>query len=267
MSFPGIPSLDAAVMAFIQTHFHNTVTDTVFPIITSLGEAGIGWIVLSLVLLCFKKTRRTGGLVLIAMTVTLLFGELTLKNIICRLRPCNVFTDFPMLIARPTSYSFPSGHTSSKKSAGSRTFRQCSSRSPAFFFLSTTLPMSSPASSSAPSPPSSPTLPPRRFKNDRQRSAQHKFEPFISTNKSSAQVSQPTRFFYLCSVLSCQFFLVNSFLSILSCQFFQHFPHIMRGVFLNFNDLCTGVLCYVPQVARDGGVVRTADDKEHVAGL
>ena len=99
MSFPGIPSLDAAVMAFIQTHFHNTVTDTVFPIITSLGEAGIGWIVLSLVLLCFKKTRRTGGLVLIAMTVTLLFGELTLKNIICRLRPCNVFTDFPMLIA------------------------------------------------------------------------------------------------------------------------------------------------------------------------
>lgn len=222
MSFPGIPSLDAAVMAFIQTHFHNTVTDTVFPIITSLGEAGIGWIVLSLVLLCFKKTRRTGGLVLIAMTATLLFGELTLKNIICRLRPCNVFTDFPMLIARPTSYSFPSGHTSSsfaaaliltlrhKKSAGSRTFRQCSSRSPAFFFLSTTLPMSSPASSSAPSPPSSPTLPPRRFKNDRQRSARHRFEPFISTDKSSAQVSQPTRFFYLCSVLSCQFFLVNS---------------------------------------------------------
>ena len=117
MSFPGIPSLDAAVMAFIQTHFHNTVTDTVFPIITSLGEAGIGWIVLSLVLLCFKKTRRTGGLVLIAMTVTLLFGELTLKNIICRLRPCNVFTNFPMLIARPTSYSFPSGHTSSSFAA------------------------------------------------------------------------------------------------------------------------------------------------------
>ena len=117
MSFPGIPSLDAAVMAFIQTHFHNTVTDTVFPIITLLGEAGIGWIVLSLVLLCFKKTRRTGGLVLIAMTVTLLFGELTLKNIICRLRPCNVFTDFPMLIARPTSYSFPSGHTSSSFAA------------------------------------------------------------------------------------------------------------------------------------------------------
>ena len=187
MSFPGIPSLDAAVMAFIQTHFHNTVTDTVFPIITSLGEAGIGWIVLSLVLLCFKKTRRTGGLVLIAMTVTLLFGELTLKNIICRLRPCNVFTDFPMLIARPTSYSFPSGHTSSSFAAALiLTLRQCSSRSPAFFFLSTTLPMSSPASSSAPSPPSSPTLPPRRFKNDRQRSARHKFEPFISTNKSSA---------------------------------------------------------------------------------
>ena len=262
MNFPGIPSLDATVMAFIQTHFHNTVTDTVFPIITSLGEAGIGWIVLSLVLLCFKKTRRTGGLVLIAMTVTLLFGELTLKNIICRLRPCNVFTNFPMLIARPTSYSFPSGHTSSSFAAALiLTLRHKKVGWLAY------IPAVLIAFSSAPSPPSSPTLPPRRFKNDRQRSARHKFEPFISTNKSSAQVSQPTRFFYLCSVLSCQFFLVSSFLSVLSCQFFQHFPYIMRGVFLNLNDLCTGVLCYVPQVARDGGVVRTADDKEHVAGL
>lgn len=266
MSFPGIPSLDAAVMAFIQTHFHNTVTDTVFPIITSLGEAGIGWIVLSLVLLCFKKTRRTGGLVLIAMTVTLLFGELTLKNIICRLRPCNVFTDFPMLIARPTSYSFPSGHTSSsfaaaliltlrhKKVGWLAYIRQCSSRSPCIFLfvhyptdvlagilLGTLAALLTYFAAKADS------------KTNRQRSARHKFEPFISTDKSSAQVSQPTRFFYLCSVLSC--------------QFFQHFPYIMRGVFLNLNDLCTGVLCYVPQVTRDGGVVRTADDKEHVAGL
>ena len=249
MSFPGIPSLDAAVMAFIQTHFHNTVTDTVFPIITSLGEAGIGWIVLSLVLLCFKKTRRTGGLVLIAMTVTLLFGELTLKNIICRLRPCNVFTDFPMLIARPTSYSFPSGHTSSSfaaaliltlrhKKVGWLAYIPAVLIAFSRIFLFVHYPTDVLAGI---------------LLGTRQRSARHKFEPFISTDKSSAQVSQPTRFFYLCSVLSC--------------QFFQHFPYIMRGVFLNLNDLCTGVLCYVPQVARDGGVVRTADDKEHVAGL
>lgn len=31
----------------------------------------------------------------------------------------------------------------------------------------------------------------------------------------------------------------------------------MRGIFLNLNDLCTGVLCYVPQVARDGGVTNS----------
>ena len=117
MSFPGMPAFDAAVMAFIQTHFHNVLTDTIFPVITMLGEAGVGWIVLSLVLLCFKKTRRTGVLVLIAMAITLLFGELALKNIVCRPRPCNVFTDFPMLVTRPSSYSFPSGHTSSSFAA------------------------------------------------------------------------------------------------------------------------------------------------------
>ena len=53
MSFPGIPSLDAAVMAFIQTHFHNTVTDTVFPIITSLRQ--------SLTMCGPRGTNRTWG--------------------------------------------------------------------------------------------------------------------------------------------------------------------------------------------------------------
>ena len=256
MSFPGIPSLDAAVMAFIQTHFHNTVTDTVFPIITSLGEAGIGWIVLSLVLLCFKKTRRTGGLVLIAMTVTLLFGELTLKNIICRLRPCNVFTNFPMLIARPTSYSFPSGHTSSSfaaaliltlrhKKVGWLAYIPAVLIAFSRIFLFVHYPTDVLAGILLGTLAALLTYFAAK--------AIQKLEPFISTNKSSAQVSQPTRFFYLCSVLSC--------------QFFQHFPYIMCGVFLNLNDLCTSVLCYVPQVTRDGGVVRTANDKEHVAGL
>ena len=52
------------------------------------------------------------------MTVTLLFGELTLaKTSSAAIRPCNVFTDFPMLIASPQSYSFPSGHTSSSFAA------------------------------------------------------------------------------------------------------------------------------------------------------
>lgn len=113
MNFAGIPAFDAVLMEWVQTHLHNPFTDAFFPVITYLGEAGIVWILFSAVLLFFKKTRRTGILVLLAMLLGFLTGELFLKNIICRPRPCMDFPDFPMLIEPPRSFSFPSGHSAS----------------------------------------------------------------------------------------------------------------------------------------------------------
>ncbi|MBP3704131.1 MAG: phosphatase PAP2 family protein, partial [Clostridia bacterium] len=110
MQLTDIPGFDAAVMEFVQNHMHNAVTDAVFPVITLLGEAGAVWIITALILLCFKKTRVTGVLVLITMLITFVTGELCLKNLICRPRPCQAFPDIPLLIARPDSWSFPSGH-------------------------------------------------------------------------------------------------------------------------------------------------------------
>lgn len=117
MELTGINPFDAAVMEFIQNHLHNAVTDAVMPVITTLGEAGAVWIVLSLVLLCFKKTRATGVLTLTAMLLTFLTGELGMKNLICRPRPCHTFPEVPLLIARPGSYSCPSGHSASSFAA------------------------------------------------------------------------------------------------------------------------------------------------------
>lgn len=122
MHLVGIPAFDAAVMEFVQTHFHNSVTDAVFPVLTYLGEAGIVWIVTALALLLFKKTRATGALVLAAMLVTFVSGELILKNIVCRPRPCHTFPNVPMLIAPPDSYSFPSGHSASGFAAATMLF-------------------------------------------------------------------------------------------------------------------------------------------------
>ena len=79
------------------------MTDAVFPIVTKLGEYGLIWIAAAILLLCFKKTRTTGRLVLISMLLAFLFGELVLKNIVGRPRPCSLVPDFPMLIARPSS--------------------------------------------------------------------------------------------------------------------------------------------------------------------
>ena len=108
----GTNGFDGAIMAWVQAHCHNAITDWIFPILTYLGEAGAVWIVLSLVLLFRKKTRYGGLLALCAMAAGFLLGEVLLKNTICRERPFQVFPDYTMLlISPPSGFSFPSGHT------------------------------------------------------------------------------------------------------------------------------------------------------------
>lgn len=106
---------DRAVMAFVQSNLHNAATDRVFPIITYLGESGAFWILLSLLLILLGKKhgwRVTGGLMLGAMLIGLLIGELTLKNIVCRPRPFQELSrNIQLLIPPPSGWSFPSGHS------------------------------------------------------------------------------------------------------------------------------------------------------------
>lgn len=119
----GLNPFDAAIMGFVQTYFHNPVTDTIFPIITYLGEAGMIWILIGVTLLFFKKTRLCGFLLLVAMLGGFLTGEVFLKNVICRPRPCHDFPNYvSMLIPIPGSYSFPSGHSASSFAAATVLF-------------------------------------------------------------------------------------------------------------------------------------------------
>ena len=55
-----IYSLDYAIGDWLNKTLAHPVLDVVFKVITSLGDAGWFWIVLSVILLCFKKTRRYG---------------------------------------------------------------------------------------------------------------------------------------------------------------------------------------------------------------
>ncbi len=74
------------------------------------------WIVISIILICFKKTRYCGFAILLAMGIDTLITEFTLKNIICRVRPCNyndLKISIDMLVSRPDSYGFPSNHSAS----------------------------------------------------------------------------------------------------------------------------------------------------------
>ena len=78
---------------------------------TTIGESGLVWIVIAIVLTCIPKTRKCGLTMIIAMAITYLVGNLFLKNVIARSRPCAVDTSVTLKIPFPSEYSFPSGHT------------------------------------------------------------------------------------------------------------------------------------------------------------
>lgn len=93
---------------------HNTLTcgllDSLMPKITALGNGGAIWIVAAVALTVSKKYRRYGITLLAALLVGVLVGNVCLKHLVARPRPCWL-ENVPLLIANPTDFSFPSSHT------------------------------------------------------------------------------------------------------------------------------------------------------------
>jgi len=53
----------------------------------------------------------------VALCVEILLCNGILKNLFCRIRPCDINTSIQLLIARPDDFSFPSGHTAASFAA------------------------------------------------------------------------------------------------------------------------------------------------------
>lgn len=115
---------DFEILFFIKDHIRNGFLDIVVPFYTNLGDDGIIWIALGLVLLIPKKTRKCGIMVLAALLVMLVTNNLILKNLIARPRPCATYPELVELVKIPTSYSFPSGHTVSAMAVAFTVFLQ-----------------------------------------------------------------------------------------------------------------------------------------------
>ena len=79
--------------------------------ITHLGDSGIFWILTGLRCSALKKTRRMGFCVLLSLAGGLLIGNIFLKNLVARDRPCWIDPTVQLLVANPKDFSFPSGHT------------------------------------------------------------------------------------------------------------------------------------------------------------
>ena len=107
----GTEAFEIEFLKGIQNIFNNSFFDALMPAVTRLGDGGLIWIVTAIILICTKKYRRVGITLAAGLLVGLLIGNVVLKNLVARSRPCWVMPDFPLLIGVPTDYSFPSGHT------------------------------------------------------------------------------------------------------------------------------------------------------------
>ena len=105
-------ALDGGLLLWLQEWVRHDLLTPLFTFYTHLGDHGLVWIALCLVLLCFKKTRKAGLAGLLALLLSLIFTNLTLTHLVSRTRPWLTVEGLLPLVAEPDPNSFPSGHTS-----------------------------------------------------------------------------------------------------------------------------------------------------------
>lgn len=102
---------EIGILDFIRNNFSCKFLDYFFIAITRLSDEGIFWIILALVLLCFKKTRKTGICLGVVLIIGEILGNQILKKLFERPRPYTVNPDITLVIDKLSSFSFPSGHS------------------------------------------------------------------------------------------------------------------------------------------------------------
>ena len=102
--------MDFAFLYSLQ-HLHRPWLDGWMTIITHLGDGGGIWIFCAFLLGVKKETRKIAMILVVGLLLDLVLGNLILKNIVGRPRPCDLDPHITLLISRPFGHSFPSGHT------------------------------------------------------------------------------------------------------------------------------------------------------------
>lgn len=106
-----ILQLDQNILLFIQEYIRHDWMDWFWKGITHLGDFGIFWILLTIVLLIPKKTRKAGLASALALIIGTLITNVAIKNVVARIRPYEVIQELELMIEKQKDFSFLSGHT------------------------------------------------------------------------------------------------------------------------------------------------------------
>lgn len=112
-----VQGLDNSILLFIKNNMHSPLLDKAMVMITFLGDNGTIWIIIACLLIASKKYRNVGLMALGALLLSSILGDVVLKNMFHRIRPSADIPSAQLLIIKPMTYSFPSGHTASSFAA------------------------------------------------------------------------------------------------------------------------------------------------------
>ena len=106
-----LSQIDGNILLFIQEYLRAEWMTPIWKFITSLGNAGWFWIVLTIILLIPEKTRKIGIASLVSLAIGTIITNVALKNIVARTRPYEVVEGLTLLVGKAHDFSFPSGHS------------------------------------------------------------------------------------------------------------------------------------------------------------
>lgn len=106
-------NIDFQILKWIANITGNVVIDKSMIFITTLGDKGLVWIIISIFLIANKKYRKIGLMALFSLVLATLLGEGLIKHLVQRLRPFAKHESFEPLVHISSIFSFPSGHTTS----------------------------------------------------------------------------------------------------------------------------------------------------------
>jgi len=109
-------SFDLPILEWIAANLKCGFLDFLMPLITLLGDAGIFWILCSVVLIFIPKYRKIGLGMGVSLLIGLLVCNVTLKPLVGRIRPYDYQLqhfqkEIILLVEGLHDFSFPSGHT------------------------------------------------------------------------------------------------------------------------------------------------------------
>ena len=112
-----IKKSDYEILKYINKHMKCKFLDKIMPVITGLGNGGLAWILIAIIML--KRGKYKFGLaILLAIACSAALVEGIIKPIVRRARPfLKESKEAELLIKKPIGYSFPSGHSAASFSA------------------------------------------------------------------------------------------------------------------------------------------------------